>query len=188
MMMRTWFVAALPSVIGWPGSVLIGDDGGPLTVVRSRDLHQHRQASPPDDSSTTALSSPSGSWSIGAATCDAGEFAIVGDHLGISAFFSIFEWRWLLGTVVLLANWPYTIFVIVLTNRRLMNTPPDAAAGERCRKVPHDWVVGHSSCRRCALGFAATLNLPFVFRKSCRQRRCTKYDFTLTALPHLSSE
>ena len=29
---------------------------------------------------------------------------------------------------------------------------------------------------------------PLRFRKSSRQRRCTKYDFTLTALPHLSSE
>ena len=53
-------------------------------IHRSRDLHQHRQAS----RATTALSSPSGSWAIGAATCDAGEFAIVGDLFGIIAFFS----------------------------------------------------------------------------------------------------
>ena len=115
---------------GEPDSALIRV-GGPLAVVRSRDLHQHRQAS----RATTALSSPSGSWAIGAATCDAGEFAIVADLFGIIAFFSAFEWRWLLGAVVLLANWPYTIFVIMLTNRPLMNTPPDAAAGETCRMI-----------------------------------------------------
>jgi len=42
--------------------------------------------------------------------------AIVGGFFGVVAFFSTFRWRWLLGAVVLFANWPYTIFVIMPIN------------------------------------------------------------------------
>src|SRR5256886_9278737 len=52
--------------------------------------------------------------------------AIVGGILGFVAYFGSLDWRWLIGAVVLLANWPYTIFVILPTNRRLMNTPAEA--------------------------------------------------------------
>jgi hypothetical protein len=33
-----------------------------------------------------------------------------GGFFGAVAFFSTFEWRWLLGAGVLLVNWPYTIY------------------------------------------------------------------------------
>src|SRR6266850_8378989 len=52
--------------------------------------------------------------------------AILGGLFGLFGFFSTFDWRWLLGAVVLLANWPYTTFMIMPTNRSLMNTPPEA--------------------------------------------------------------
>ena len=57
--------------------------------------------------------------------------AIVGGFFGVVAFFSSFEWRWLLGAIVLLVNWPYTIVVMMPVNRRLMNTPAGAATVRR---------------------------------------------------------
>jgi hypothetical protein len=59
--------------------------------------------------------------------------------------------RWLLGAVVLLANWPYTIFVIMPTNRRLINTPAEAATAET-RRMIRWWGVLHAG--RSALDFA----------------------------------
>jgi hypothetical protein len=79
---------------------------------------------------------------------------VVGGLLGLAAYLSTLDWRWLLGAVVLLANWPYTIFVIMPTNRRLMDTPPDAASAETRRMVER-WGLLHAG--RSALGLVATL-------------------------------
>ena len=53
--------------------------------------------------------------------------AMVGGLFGLVAYLSTLDLRWLLGAIVLLANWPYTIFTVMPTNRRLMHTPPEAA-------------------------------------------------------------
>jgi hypothetical protein len=74
--------------------------------------------------------------------------------LGLVAYFSTLDWRWVLGAVVLLANWPYTIFVIMPTNRRLMDTPPEAATAET-RQLIERWGTLHAGRR--ALGLVATL-------------------------------
>ena len=80
--------------------------------------------------------------------------AIVGGFFGVVAFFSTFEWRWLLGAVVLLVNWPYTIVVIMPINRRLMNTPAGGATTET-RSMIGRW--GILQAGRSALELAATL-------------------------------
>ena len=80
--------------------------------------------------------------------------AIVGGLFGVVAFFSTFEWRWLLGAAVLLVNWPYTIVVMMPVNRRLMNTPPGAATAETRRMIGR-WGIFHAG--RGALRLAATL-------------------------------
>jgi hypothetical protein len=80
--------------------------------------------------------------------------AIVGGLFGLVAYLTTLDWRWLLGAIVLLANWPYTIFIIMPTNRRLMETPPEAATAET-RRMLERWGTLHAG--RSALGLMATL-------------------------------
>ena len=61
--------------------------------------------------------------------------AIIGGLVGLAAYVIAPDWRWVLGGVVLLANWPYTIFAIMPINRRLMETPPEGATAETRRTL-----------------------------------------------------
>jgi hypothetical protein len=79
---------------------------------------------------------------------------IVGGLFGFVAYLSTLDWRWVLGAVALLANWPYTIFVIMPINRLLMDTPPEAATAET-RQLIERWGTLHAG--RSALGLVATL-------------------------------
>src|SRR5215469_13389386 len=45
--------------------------------------------------------------------------AAVSAALGFLAAWSIADWRWIVGAVLIFANWPYTLFVIMPTNNRL---------------------------------------------------------------------
>lgn len=51
--------------------------------------------------------------------------AIIGGGLGLIAAFHSHEWRWLAGSVLLLANWPFTLLGIMPTNKRLMAMAAD---------------------------------------------------------------
>src|SRR5215469_10595580 len=53
--------------------------------------------------------------------------ALISAVLGIGAYFQGHEWRWLLGALLILCNWPYTALGILPTNRRLMATPQESA-------------------------------------------------------------
>jgi hypothetical protein len=80
--------------------------------------------------------------------------AVVGFLLGVLAWWQVGEWLWLLGAVVLIANWPYTLLGIMPTNNALMAIDP-VAAGPESRRLIEKWSSLHAV--RTALGFAATL-------------------------------
>jgi hypothetical protein len=80
--------------------------------------------------------------------------AIIGFLLGLLAWWQTDRWPWVLGAIVLVANWPYTLLVIMPTNRRLMAAEP-ASAGPETRALIERWAALHAG--RTALGFAATL-------------------------------
>ena len=80
--------------------------------------------------------------------------ALVAFALGVIAFFFSHDWWWLLGALLILAPWPWTIFVIMPVNRRLKTTAPDAAQSDTRASVEH-W--GRLHAGRSAFGIAATL-------------------------------
>ena len=68
--------------------------------------------------------------------------AIVGGFFGLVASLSTLDWRWVFGAIVLLENWPYTIFMIMPSNRRLMDTSPETATAET-RRMLEQWGALH---------------------------------------------
>src|SRR3984893_523258 len=80
--------------------------------------------------------------------------AIAGFLLGLLAWWQTGGWLWLLGAVALVANWPYTLLVIMPTNTKLMDRDP-ASAGPDSRRLIEKRAQLHAG--RTALGLAATL-------------------------------
>ncbi len=80
--------------------------------------------------------------------------AVIGFLLGVAAWLQLGGWQWLAGAVLLVANWPYTMFAIMPTNNRLMVMEP-STAGPESRAMIETW--GSLHALRTALGFAACL-------------------------------
>jgi hypothetical protein len=81
--------------------------------------------------------------------------ALVGGALGIAAFVTTHhDWMWIVGAVLILANWPYTLVVIRPTNQKLMATRFEAA-GTDTRRLIQEW--GSLDAIRSALGAARQL-------------------------------
>jgi hypothetical protein len=80
--------------------------------------------------------------------------AAIGFLFGALAAWQTGNWWWLLGAVVLLANWPFTIFGIMPTNNKLMVIDPSAATPE-VRQLIKTW--GYLHAVRSTLGVVATL-------------------------------
>ena len=78
--------------------------------------------------------------------------AIVSGGFGIVAFILSYDWRWLLGAALIVANWPFTLFIIMPTNKMLQSTAPEAA-NDVTRSLIMQW--GRLHAVRTALGFAA---------------------------------
>lgn len=79
---------------------------------------------------------------------------IIGAILGLVSFLETQEWLTLVGAVVLAANWPFTLLVIMPTNKELKATAPDQA-GPHTRELILKWGKLHTV--RTALGAVATL-------------------------------
>jgi len=79
--------------------------------------------------------------------------ALIGFVLGVIAAYVRSDWRWLFGAAVLLANWPFTLIVIMPVNNRLMAMDL-ADAGTESRVLIKQWGKLHSV--RSSFGAAAT--------------------------------
>ena len=80
--------------------------------------------------------------------------ALASALFGLLAFWMTRDWRWLLGAVLIFANWPYTLLVILPINNRLDATPPDGANNET-RRLIERWGLLHAA--RSLLGAAAVV-------------------------------
>lgn len=79
---------------------------------------------------------------------------IMSGALGVLVYFGTWDWRWLLGAVLILANWPYTLGVVFPVNKRLEATPLGSANAET-RALVETWGKLHAV--RSGLGLGATL-------------------------------
>jgi hypothetical protein len=80
--------------------------------------------------------------------------ALLGGILGLAAFWSSGAWLWVLGALVLLSAWPFTLIVIKPTNDALNATQATAASVET-RRLVQRWGSLHAG--RSGIGIAATL-------------------------------
>jgi hypothetical protein len=80
--------------------------------------------------------------------------ALLGGILGFAAFWSSGDWLWVLGALVLLSAWPFTLMVIKPTNDAL-NATRSEVAGAETRRLVERWGSLHTG--RSAIGIAATL-------------------------------
>ncbi len=83
--------------------------------------------------------------------------ALLGALFGALAFLGGYDWRWLAGGLLMLANWPFTFLVIMPVNNRLIamgGTEPDV------RTLIRRWGALHAV--RTALGAAATAVFAWV--------------------------
>jgi Domain of unknown function (DUF1772) len=80
--------------------------------------------------------------------------ALASGLFGLVAFWFTRDWRSLVGAALIFANWPYTLLVILPTNKRIAAISPDADVTE-ARDLIEAW--GRLHAGRSALGLAATL-------------------------------
>ncbi len=80
--------------------------------------------------------------------------AVAGGAAGLILAYLSADWRWAAGSILLLANWPFTLFVIMPVNKRLMAMhESDADAVSRAMLV--QWGKLHNV--RSALGVGTVL-------------------------------
>ena len=80
--------------------------------------------------------------------------AVLSGVLGLVAAWQTRDWRWIVGAILILANWPFTLRGIMPTNNKLKAIAADAA-GPTSRAMIETW--GRLHAVRTALGIASTL-------------------------------
>ena len=89
--------------------------------------------------------------------------AMLGGASGLLTWYFLREWQWMTGSLLLLANWPFTMLVIMPTNKRLMAMTPQEA-GTTSRNLLRHW--GNLHGVRSVLGSAASLLFAWGFLAS----------------------
>jgi hypothetical protein len=74
--------------------------------------------------------------------------------LGFVVYLQTHDWRWALGAVLMLTNWPYTLIAIKPVNNKLHAIAAEHAGAE-ARALAVSW--GHLHAGRSGLSLAATL-------------------------------
>jgi len=80
--------------------------------------------------------------------------AAVSAVLGFLTAWLSWDWRWLIGSALILANWPYTLIGIMPTNNKI-KAIDEANAGPASRAMLVTW--GRLHAVRTGLGITATL-------------------------------
>ncbi|WP_017183300.1 DUF1772 domain-containing protein [Sphingobium xenophagum] len=80
--------------------------------------------------------------------------AVAGGLSGVICFYLTADFRWLAGSIAMLANWPFTLFIIFPVNKRLLAIRP-VEADRETRGLLRKWGALHNV--RSALGAAAVL-------------------------------
>ena len=80
--------------------------------------------------------------------------ALLGAALGFTAWWQTGDWRWLIGAIVIISAWPYTLLIIKPINDQLLAIEP-ANAGARVRTLIEKWGWLHAG--RSGIGVLTTV-------------------------------
>ncbi len=76
--------------------------------------------------------------------------AVISGIFGLVAAWQTKDWRWIVGAILILANWPYTLLGIMPTNNKLKGIAIDAAGpASRAMIVTWGWLHAVRSNPRC---------------------------------------
>jgi hypothetical protein len=83
-----------------------------------------------------------------------GTLTVVAGLMGLATWWFHRDWRWLVGGILMLVNWPWTLLFIAPINNALLSITADAA-GPASRTLIEQWGMMHSG--RTAISFIAVI-------------------------------